>query len=250
MFSVPKQTRIASGRGGGIQLTPRLRLSGRKARREPGVVSCVFGKQKNPARGGAEGAQKSRPLFLLFSPLFLERKTRTSHEETCGPDQSDGAEFSARSLRMVFSSTPITLALLRLLICGCAAPFAPRPATAARPLRLLPGRARRRGRAPAARPRLSGMSSASIRRRRPPRLSAVVQNDEMGWLAGGPAKMAATNKCLAQNNKPRRVSDARSGHWTVGTAPDRRPQQRVHCIDEPAHSKEGGQTYANDDQAT
>jgi hypothetical protein len=23
----------------------------------------------------------------------------------------------------------------------------------------------------------------------------------MGWLAGGPAKMAATNKCLAQNNK-------------------------------------------------
>ena len=52
------------------------------------------------------------------------------------------------------------------------------------------------------------MSSASIRRRRPPRLSAVVQNDEMGWLAGGPAKMAATNKCLAQNNKPRHRANA------------------------------------------
>ena len=40
------------------------------------------------------------------------------------------------------------------------------------------GRARRRGRAPAARPRLSGMSSASIRRRRPP--AAVVQNELAG----------------------------------------------------------------------
>src|SRR2546421_7545524 len=30
----------------------------------------------------------------------------------------------------------------------------------------------------------------------------------MGWLAGGPAKMAATNKCLAQSNKSRTGANA------------------------------------------
>src|SRR2546430_15020514 len=30
----------------------------------------------------------------------------------------------------------------------------------------------------------------------------------MGWLAGGPAKMAATNKCLARSNKSRTGAEA------------------------------------------
>ena len=101
-----------------------------------------------------------------------------------------------------FLVDPITLAILRLLIFGCAALIsAAILPTAAMPVRgparrpCAAGRARRRGRAPAARPRLWD-ESASIRppqaaqaeRRRSKRIGErAPPSSEMGWLAGGPA---------------------------------------------------------------
>ena len=141
--------------------------------------AAVLSKPLDAALAAACSAavQASRPECAEFSaprPVFLLAFL------------PPGAEFSARSLRW-FSRRPdhfggLAVADLRLRGLDQRRD----PPTAATPVRgparrpCAAGRARRRGRAPAARPRLSGMSSASIRRRRPPRLSAVVQNDWRG----------------------------------------------------------------------
>ena len=104
-------------------------------------------------------------------------RRRATSKPTTAPSRSFWRTFGLGFFVYVtnFSRNSDRLGDLPVADLGCAALIsAAIPPTAATPVRgpaLRPcaaGRARRRGRLPAARPRLSGMSSASIRRRRPP----------------------------------------------------------------------------------
>jgi hypothetical protein len=53
----------------------------------------------------------------------------------------------------------------------------------------------------------------------------------MGWLAGGPAKMAAMNKCLARNNKSRHVSRATNDASGTRNEPNSSPARLTNAWD-------------------